>query len=256
MPYKTVAKSIHQQQSTLHFLHLAFFMLLAAFVGQDAHADENLFAKHYKAQNVYALKSMQASPDTKMYVSQDKKSDNISMLEDGYDMMGSSGFKHGDIAPDLARAHAQSIQADVVLVYTKHASKPTGASRMAMIKEAAKTGVTLTEADVAEPKEEYRYYASYWAKIPMPLFGVHFIKLKTKQAKNTPKGLQVLAVIKGSSAAKAGLQRGDVLLQLDNQTLEQPQALGQIVRANENKTVDMVYMRNEQTMTAKVHLAR
>jgi hypothetical protein len=32
-----------------------------------------------------------------------------------------------------------------------------------------------------EDEEAYQYYASYWAKLPMPLLGLHVIKLKHKE---------------------------------------------------------------------------
>jgi len=84
---------------------------------------------------------------------------------------------------------------------------------------------------VAEPEEQYKYYASYWAKIPAPLFGVHIIKLKSKQSE--AQGLKVLAVIKDSPAAKAGLQHGDVLLSIAGET------------------VDIVYSRSAEQHTRK-----
>lgn len=51
-------------------------------------AEANPYAKNYKAQNTSQLKSLSANPDTKMLLSNHKEDDNISMLEDGYDMMG------------------------------------------------------------------------------------------------------------------------------------------------------------------------
>ena len=76
---------------------------LVTFCIQTVLAAENLYEKNYKEQNNSNLKSMQANPDTKMYVSNHFDDDNISMLESGYDMMGSSGFEAGSIAPDLVR---------------------------------------------------------------------------------------------------------------------------------------------------------
>ena len=105
-------------------LGVALFVLCI----QTAQATENLYEQHYKAQNSGNLKSMQASPETKMYVSNHSDEDNISMLETGYDMIGSSGFEAGSIAPDLALTHAKSIKADVVLVYSKYASKKSALS--------------------------------------------------------------------------------------------------------------------------------
>ena len=44
---------------------------------QTVQATENLYEQHYKVQNGGNLKSMQAKPDTKMYVSNHHDEDNI-----------------------------------------------------------------------------------------------------------------------------------------------------------------------------------
>ena len=132
-------------------------MLVATLIAlclQTVHAEENLFAKNYKEQNNGNLKSMQANPDTKMYVSNHYDEDNISMLEDGYDMMGSSGFEAGSIKPDMALAHGRAIQADVVLVYSKYASKKSSLSKLELIKEAAKTTGEIDEEALKEEIEK------------------------------------------------------------------------------------------------------
>ncbi len=147
---------------------------------QTVQATENLYEQHYKAQNSVNLKSMQTNPETEMYISNHSDEDNISMLETGYDMIGSIGFEAGSIAPSLALKHAKSIKADVVLVCSKYASKKSALSKLVMIKEAAKTTGEVN-SEVMEDEEAYQYYASYWAKLPMPLLGLHVIKLKHKE---------------------------------------------------------------------------
>jgi len=222
---------------------------LVTFCIQTVQAAENLYEKNYKEQNNSNLKSMQANPDTKMYVSNHFDDDNISMLESGYDMMGSSGFEAGSIAPDLALEHAKSIKADVVLVYSKYASKKSSLSTLQTIKEAAKTTGEIDEDVLKADEEQYKYYASYWAKLPMPLLGLHVIKLKHREKDSNEviedDGLKVLAVIKGSSAAKAGLKRGDVLLKIAGVEIQTPAQLSQAVGKNKGKEVKISYERND-----------
>ena len=232
---------------------------LVAFCLQTVHAEENLFAKNYKEQNNGNLKSMQANPDTKMYVSNHYDEDNISMLEDGYDMIGSSGFEAGSIKPDMALEHARSIKADVVLVYSKYASKKSSLSKLELIKEAAKTtGEIDPESLNSQDDEQYKYYASYWAKLPMPLLGLHVIKLSRKD-KDTDKsieedGLKVLAVIKQSPAYKAGLKRGDVLLKMGAMDLQTPAQLSQAAMKYAGKHVEISYKREEESKTTNATL--
>lgn len=248
------------KQQALHkkWMLLISFTVFALMLSTLVSADENLYTKHYKAQNASGLTSSQNNPDTKMYVSNHKEDDNISMLENGYDMMGSSGFEGGDVPADLALAHGKAIKADVVLVYTKYGSAKSASSKMEMIREAAKTGKELTEKDMADEPTVYKYYASYWAKLPTPILGVHVIKLVPKS--NDPSanaeipGLQLLAVIKDSPAAKAGLVRGDRLLTLNNKPLEKPEDLTSAVRQLKGQIVHIQYLRADVEETTKVQL--
>ncbi len=225
---------------------------------QTVHAEENLYEKNYRSQNSGGLQSLQEHPDTKMYVSNHFDEDNISMLEDGYDMMGSSGFEAGSIMPDLALIHAKSIKADVVLVYSKYASKRSSISTLQTIKEAAKTTGEI-DAEVLEGDEEqYKYYASYWAKLPMPLLGLHVIKLKHKEKDSDvivdEDGLKVLAVIKNSPAFKAGIKRGDVLLKVGSVDVQTPALLSKAVGKYAGKTVKISYKRQDELASTEAAL--
>ncbi|MFM9834492.1 MAG: PDZ domain-containing protein [Methylophilaceae bacterium] len=222
---------------------LVLFLLLIA---QIASADENLFAANYHAQNNGNLQSLQASPDTKMYVSNHKEDDNISMLENGYDLMGSSSFEAGNVPAELALAHARSIKADTVLVYSKYASKQMALSKIEAIKQAAKGSHEVDASVLKQDEEQYKYFASYWAKIPTPLLGLHVIKLKTKEGEPLD-GLKVLAVIKDSPAAKVNLMRGDVLLKIGEVTLQKPEELSLAARQYQGKKVEITYEREGES---------
>ena len=227
-------------------------------------AAENLFEKNYQEQNTGNLISLQAYPDTKMYVSNHKDDDNISMLEDGYDMMGTSGFQASKVPPDLALQHAKAIKADAVLVYTKYGSAKTAASKIQMIKEAAKkSGGVINNKDLVADETQYDYFASYWAKLPTPLLGVHIIKLvknaqpddeeaDAKKVEN--KGLTILAVIKDSPAAKAGLMRGDVLIKVAGNDLNKPEELSSVLRQYQGQDVAIEYERAGVKNVAKAQI--
>jgi len=212
-------------------------------------AAENPYEKNYQAQNMGNLTSIQENPDTKMFAGIHKDEDNISMLENGYDLMGTSVFEAGNVAPELALQHAKVIKADTVLVYSKYGSTKTVASKIQLIKEAAKKNGGEVEAkDIAADAIQYQYYASYWAKIPTPLLGVHIVKLVPKKTDNAEqgsesKGLKVLAVIKDSPAAKAGLIRGDVLTKIANVELNKPEELSVLVRKFQGQNIAIEYER-------------
>ncbi len=241
------------------FSLLGLASLLAAT--QAYAAEVNLYAKNYKEQNNGHLKSQSANPDTKMFVSNHKDEDNISMLERGYDMMGSSGFDATDVPADLALQHGKAVKADTVLVYSKYGSAKTGAGKMELIKEAAKNGGEIDAKDLAEEPTKYAYYASYWAKLPMPLFGVHIIKLikasdnEQERAKNAAvKGLKIIAVIKESPAAAANIVKGDTLLKIGEVDLVNPDDLFAAVKRYAGQTVPVELERGGEDMKVSVAL--
>ena len=226
------------------FMLFSLLSLGTLLLATQLHAEEaNLYAKNYKEQNGYQLKSQHANPDTKMYVSNHKEDDNISMLESGYDMMGSSGFEGADAPVEAALQHGKAIKADTVLVYRKYGSAKTGHAKFELIKEAAKNGGEVNEKDMIEDSTEYKYYASYWAKLPMPLLGVHVIKLvkaaSDEEAKSEEKGLKIIAVIKDSPAAKANIVKGDILLRMGDVELAKADDLFAAVKRYAGQTVQV-----------------
>ncbi|MDP1660142.1 MAG: PDZ domain-containing protein [Methylotenera sp.] len=222
-------------------------------------AKQNLYAKNYKEQNGYQLKSQSINPDTKMYVSNHKEDDNISMLENGYDMIGSSGFKETNAPVEDALQYGKEIKADTVLVYRKYGSAKKSSSKIELIKEAAKKGGEVDEKDMVEEPTEYQYYASYWAKLPMPLFGVHVIKLVKAASDDTEvkieeKGLKVIAVIKDSPAAKANIVKGDTLLKVGDIELVKADDLFAAVKRYAGQIVPVELQQGEAEVKAAVAL--
>jgi hypothetical protein len=233
----------------------------AGLFSMQIQAEENLYAKNYKAQNNSQLRSLQQTPDTKIFVSNHKEEDNISMLEKGYDMMGSSGFEAGNVPADLALQHGKSIQADTVLVYSKYGASKTAQLKMQAIKDALKNKGEVTEQDLAQDPTVYQYYASYWAKLPTPLLGVHIIKLKQKVDQRQPEvtgpeenGLKVIAVVQESPAAKAAIMRGDALLKIGDTPLVKPEDLFAAVKRYAGTTVPVILQRNNENIATTVTL--
>ena len=261
------SQALNHKANSVKWMLASLLTIGTLFMATKLFAAENLYQKNYQAQNTGGLVSLQASPDSKMYVSNHKDDDNISMLENGYDMMGSSGFAAGKVAPELALEHAKAIHADTVLVYTKYGSAKTAASKIAVIKESAKKGGgVIDDKALLEDEANYDYYASYWAKLPAPLLGVHIIKLipvtndgddvdpKTAKLNAEKIGLTILAVIKDSPAAKAGLLRGDVLLKISDVELNKPEELSPLVRKFQGQNVAIEYERGGNKNIAKAQI--
>ena len=250
------SKTVKTKIMLFSLITLGAVLMVNQLIAGEMGSLKNWYESSYKSQNSGDLKSLDAVPDTKMYVSNHKEDDDISMLESGYDMIGSSGFTAGEVPPEQALAHAKALKADTVLVYSKYGSAKTSSGKMQMIKEAAKLGKELTEKDLVEEQTNYKYYASYWAKLPTPLLGVHVIKLAKKETAEDEKaveneGLKVLAVIKDSPAANAGLKRGDVLLKLANNQLNKPEELSNVVRQHQGQEVAVEFERNGEKNVTK-----
>ncbi len=249
-------KTVKTKIMLFSLITLGAALMASQLIAGEMGSLKNWYESSYKSQNSGDLKSLESVPDTKMYVSNHKEDDDISMLESGYDMIGSSGFTAGEVPPEQALAHAKALKADTVLVYSKYGSAKTSSGKIQMIKEAAKLGKELTEKDLVEEQTNYKYYASYWAKLPTPLLGVHVIKLAKKETAEDEKaveyaGLKVLAVIKDSPAANAGLKRGDVLLKLANNQLNKPEELSNVVRQHQGQEVAVEFERNGEKNITK-----
>ena len=236
-------------------LTIATFFMSAQSIAADNTA-VNLYEKNYKAQNANNIKSLNPNVQTEMFVSNRKEDDNIRMLEEGYDLMGTTGFTAGNVSPELALQFGKTIKADTVLVYSKYGSEKTNDSKMQLIREAAKNKTEVTEADLAATETQYNYFASYWAKLPTPLMGIHVIKLvqTTKEGPKPEAGLQLIAVIVGSPAAKAGLVRGDALLTLGDVKMDKPEDLFAAVKRYAGQTVAAEYERAGEVVKTSVTL--
>jgi PDZ domain len=250
------AKAIDIKKITAKWMLASLLATGMLLIASKLFAAENPYEKNYKAQNTGNLVSLEANPDTKMYVSNHKDKDNISMLESGYDMMGTTGFDAGAVPSEMALQHGKAIKADTVLVYTKYGSALTSSSKIDTYKEAAKkNGGEIDEKDLIEDDVQYKYYASYWAKLPPPLLGVHVIKLarptEEGEKKDELKGLRVLAVIKGSPAEAAGILRGDMLLAINQTELNKAEELSKVVREYQGKQVTIAYEREGTAKTAQ-----
>jgi membrane-associated protease RseP (regulator of RpoE activity) len=177
-------------------------------------------------------------------------------------MIGSSGFDGAAVPVEGALAQGQAVKADTVLVYSKYATTKTSSSKMQLVKEAAKKGSEIDPKDLVDEPTQHQYYASYWAKLPMPLLGVHIIKLKQKsrdddddvRASKEEPGLRIIAVIKASPADTAQIVKGDVLLKIGDVELAKPDDLFAAVQRYAGQVVEVKVVRKDATMNITVAL--
>jgi hypothetical protein len=248
---------------TIALMLVSLFGLGVVILTFQAHATENtttklnLYAEKYVEQNGRNLKSLSQNPDTQLELSKNQEEDNTRMLEKGYDMMGSSTFVAPNTPSELAQQYGKDIKADIVLVYNKNVPLKTKIVKLDGDQNAAKA--TDEANKLTEQTLQTVHYASYWAKLPTPLFGVHIIKLIPAENKGVAKvaevkGLTIIAVIKESPAAKASILRGDNLLKIGEMALDKPDDLFAAVKRYAGQTVPVELQRGEAVVKAIVTL--
>ena len=235
--------------------YLNTFIAAVFFFSTNLIAEENLFEKNYVLQSPEGFKSFEQDPETKILRGWDKDTDNVMMLENGYDFMGFSGFVSTNIPPSVALEHGQKIKADLILIYDRQinegdrASQFKKARRKAIEEKRVKdfgkvTEIEITEEDLVDPNVMYDFYASYWVKLPKPTFGTHFIELGQGENRENAEGVQVIAVIKDSAAAKAGILRNDSITSINGKEVTTPDELISLIRKHKGSDIEVGYMRN------------
>ena len=246
-----------QKSYSTYFISLLFFVSNFVF-------GENLFEKNYQTQSPKGFQSFSENPETKIMRGWEQKTDNIKMLEDGYDLMGHSNFTGPIIAPSLALEHAKSIKADMILVYDRQINDASRATKIKKARDKARkenrikevgnlTEIEINEDDLVDKSVKYEINATYWVKLPKPSFGTHFIKLKSNDD-DSVKGVLVIAVIKGSPAANAGILRNDSITSIAEDFVNQPDELINAIRKNKGKLIEVGYIRGGKPSKVNVKL--
>lgn len=225
-----------------HLSYIAMTSLVALVLSGSVTADEpatNPYTKNYTSR----MPSPKSAPanEVQVFRGQDRVADYQTLLEDGYDLLGYSSFEAADVLPEKLTEQAMRVRADLALVYT-HRSGETPASVKLDQAKARRESEEAGTAESAKPANNrfYSYFASFWTKLPTPLLGVHVKQAKEAEAVN---GVEVIAVIKGSPAAVAGLQKGDTLLKLGEAELSKPELLSQAAQRYAGKETEVVFSR-------------
>ena len=239
----------------MYKLYFTHFIFLLFFVSNFALSNENIFEKNYQRQSPEGFKSFSKNPTTKIMRGWEQKTDNIKMLEDGYDLMGHSNFTGPNTSPNIALEHAKSIMADMVLIYDRQINNSDRSTIIKKAREKARkanqikkvgnlTEIAINEDDLVDKTVKYEVNATYWVKLPKPSFGTHFIKLKSKNDKEAIKGVKVIAVVKGSPAEIAGILRNDNIISISEDSINNPEELISAIRKNKGKLIEVGYIRN------------
>ena len=234
------------------YVLLALILLASVAMAENKQSVEEIVAQ----QNFFSSAFVEAKPsnakrivseaEPKIYAGTDKIADKHRMEERGFELIGYSDFKAGNVAPELALPQAKKVHADVVLVYSERADQVAASAKIQQLREAKKTGQAPVEAGAS-----YTYFASYWAKLAKPSIGVH---VKVPEKDDDTEGLKVLVVLDGSAAEKAGLLKDDFLISIGEVPLLKVTDLAKAVSQYAGQTADMVYVRNNMRQESKLSL--
>jgi membrane-associated protease RseP (regulator of RpoE activity) len=114
--------------------------------------------------------------------------------------------------------------------------------------------IIINEDDLADPDVMYDFYVSYWAKLPKPLFGTHLISFSENDERGSEGGLFVIAVIKESAAANAGILRQDRIMKINGIELNTPEEFIKELIKNRGQTVVIDYKRSGELKNISVQL--
>lgn len=209
-------------------------------------ANQNFFTSSFVESKPTNAKRVVPESEPKIYAGTDKVDDRRRMEERGYELIGYSDFKAGNVAPELVLPQAKKVHAELVLVYSERSDKVSASAKIQQLREAKKTGQDPVEAGAS-----YAYFASYWAKIVKPSIGVH---VKIPEKEDDSEGLLVLVVLDGSAAEKAGLIKDDYLISIGEVQLLKAEDLTKAVSQYAGQVVDVVFVRNRMRQESKMAL--
>ena len=176
------------------------------------------------------------------------------MLEDGYNLIGESGFEGARVDQGLAIAQARKVHADVVIVYSQYTNTRSGSIPTTTPDKQTTYGSTTTY--IPYSVDGYDYLATYWIKANLRL-GLHGRGLTYEERKSlgTNKGLYVYVVVKNSPAWEADLMPGDVIRKFNGVEVIDDGHFASLLDAIDNPAVQLETSRQGQTILKEVTLA-
>ena len=262
-----ISTRINSAQKSLAFITLLGLSLAACAPTQNLSKDaapatkqeenlaDNPYTSHYVSSDLPVTSIEKNTEAPKLYLGKDKELDAQSMLENGYDLLGFSSFKAGDVPITLLTEQASKVHADTVLVYTEITAQALTSTKVQQLHDEQRLKDNPELAKLAKPivknHDNYAYYAAYWVKLLPPTLGLH---VKAPQTGDTDTGVVIEVVINNSPAQYAGLLTNDLLLSIGDVVMSSPQALVAATKRYAGKTVEVMYQREGKREKTEVTL--
>lgn len=205
------------------------------------------------------------------------EADDLAMMESGHRLLGHSSFNSGSVAEDGAVAHAKTLGAAVVIVYSRFTHSVSGSMPMTLpSSETSNTtlsgmaggqqvygtattttyGTTTTHIPYTVNRSDY--LATYWGKLPPAVFGAFVREPKPEERRQigSNTGLLITVVVKGSPAFSADLFRGDVIKSIAGAPLRDLQDFRATLSRSAGQAIDIIILRDGKEFQKTVHLNR
>lgn len=203
--------------------------------------------------------------------------DGITMLREGFFMVGGSSFNAGQISDEMAIAQAKKVGADRVVVYkdytntetgnipvtqqtaqtTYHSGSVFGSGGSAMYSGTSTTYGTQTTY-VPYSIDKYNFVATYWRKVLQGGLGIFVIELSTsdRQRIGSNKGTSIKGIKKGSAAFNADILEGDIIRRVDDTIIIDTSHALKIIRSKLGSEITLVLDRAGTEIVKKVYAPR
>jgi hypothetical protein len=171
------------------------------------------------------------------------ESDNQTMWEQNYEIVGSSSFNAGPIDPSEAVSWAKVLRADTVIVYSRYSNTVSGTIPLTLPDtQTSNTSLTGTsynqyggftnfsgnaETTTYGSKTTYipysvnrsDYLATYWIRMKSPILGAKVQELTPEKRREiaSNKGVEVFAVVRGTPAFGEDIMKGDIIRKINGQ---------------------------------------
>jgi membrane-associated protease RseP (regulator of RpoE activity) len=192
-------------------------------------------------------------------------------LADGYLIIGASSFNRVEANDANAVAQAKTVGADRVLTFDGSArpaqiagfvAAPTASTTSgadASGSAGTATALATTTSDGAQSGDAASaggsdYLAVYLVKARFA-FGASYRNLSGKEARTFGEGVMIVAVVRGTPAAQAGLLPGDAIVEANGQPVIDTRHLNDRLRNKEGRSISVTIVRGGAKMDKTVRLS-
>ncbi|MBU0713430.1 PDZ domain-containing protein [bacterium] len=261
---------IHQKIRS--YLFILFLAIILAGCGNPFRLHyQNMLEKWPESKSL--LTESQEGSVPKLITSQDMKKDIMTMLQNGYFLIGKVKFTSPPINEKQALDQAKEVGAEVVFVKRDYVTTRTESVPIAEWlpdKTITTTETSTYQKDPSVPpstfKREitqtlegelytryvpqstdyYDYCATFWKKAKPLKFGVlvHALDEETKKLLQSNKGVVVKVVINKSPAFNADILRGDIITLFNNDPVADPGDFFEKIKTHAGQTITVKIIRD------------